>query len=302
MSLSRTAATAALMALVVPLLVSAASWPTEAAGQSRTLWMSDLYRPAEDPDDHYDLVVGMASWKYRPSIVVVDRSRSVTRQPAYGAIAELSRIAGAAKPRVLRDSRIRAQLNFLRSSQRRSVNVVTLGSLSGLADLMRSDPKLLRRKVKSVMVFAGDASPGAAIEHNVGLDPRAFLRVMRGGLSILWIPCFDGGLWRAGTSSFTVTSDAELLEGASRPLFSWFDRHIGGRFGVRNLWAAGLLSGERPKGARWEKASVGFAKDGAVSDRARRTSRLRRLTVFDRQSFESWMVNSTRRAVRRLGD
>jgi hypothetical protein len=289
------------MALVVLLLVSAASRPADAAGQSTTLWMSDLYRPAGDPDDHYDLAVGMASWKYRPSIVVIDRSRDPVRKPAHAAVAELARIAGVAKPRVVGDSRIKAQLDFLRASRRRSVNVVTLGSLSGLADLLKAGSQLLRRKVKSVMVFAGDASPGAALEYNVSLDPRAFVRVMTSGLNILWAPCFDGGPWQAGTSSFTITSDAQLLEGVSRPLFSWFNRHIGERFGPRNLWAAGLLSGERPMGARWQSVRLGFSKDGAVSDRHRRTSTLRRLTVFDRQSFESWMVNSTRRALGRLG-
>ena len=265
--------------------------------------MSDLYRPAADPDDHYDLAVGMASRKYKPSIVVIDRSRIVarTRKPAYGAVAELSRIAGIAKPRVVRDSRIKPTLQFLRSSRRKSVNVVTLGSLSGLADILRSDPQLLRRKVESVMVFAGDASPGAPIETNVGLDPEAFVRVMRSRLNILWIPCFDGGLWKAGSSSFTVTSDAELLEGASAPLFSWFNRHVGDRFGIRNLWAAGLLSGERPKGARWKKARVSFSRKGALRESGRAAT-LERLTVHDRIRFESWMIGATRRALRRLGD
>ena len=294
--------TAVLMSVL--LLASGLPRSAEAVGQTRTLWMSDLHRPAGDPDDHYDLAVGMASRKYKPSIVVIDRSRDSAREPAYAAVAQLSRIAKPrVVPRVVRDSRIKPQLNFLRASRRRSVNVVTLGSLSGLADLLRSDSRLLRRKVKSVMVFAGDASPGAPIETNVGLDPKAFVRVMRSRLNISWIPCFDGGLWQAGTSSFTVTSDAELLEGVSAPLFSWFNRHIGERFGPRNLWAAGLLSGERPKGARWENARVSFSKKGAASDGARRTSTaLRRLTVFDRYSFEYWMVNSTRRALRRLGN
>lgn len=71
-------------------------------------------------------------------------------------------------------------------------------------------------------------------------------------LKIRWIPCFDGGPWQAGTSSYTATFDADLLEGVGEPLFGWFERYIGYRFGVRNIWAAGLLSGERPKGARWQ--------------------------------------------------
>ena len=89
------------------------------------------------------------------------------------------------------------------------------------------------------------------------------------------------------------------MEGVGAPLHSWFDRHIGERFGPRNLWAAGLLSGERPKGARWKKVRLIFSKDGAVRQGPPELT-LRRLTVFDRQSFESWMVNSTRTALRRI--
>ncbi len=200
------------------------------------------------------------------------------------------------------DFRLEPQLEFLRSSPRRSVNVVTLGSLSGLASLLRANPRLLRRKVRSVMVFAGDASPRTPVEHNVGLDPKAFVSVMASRLKVRWIPCFDGGPWQAGTSSYTATFDSALLVGVGEPLFGWFETYISGRFGARNLWAAGLLSGERPKGARWRTVDVSFSGSGVVNEGRSRPAKLKRLTVSDRNSFEAWMVNATRRALRRVSD
>lgn len=155
-------------------------------------------------------------------------------------------------------------------------------------------------QVSSVLVFAGDASPGAPVEHNVSLDPKAFVSVMKSRLRIRWIPCFDGGPWRAGTSSYTVSSDAELLSDMDKPLLAWFERHIGRRFGVRNLWAAGLLSGESPRGARWRTEEVSFSSSGAVGNGDGGKTKLTRLTVSDRSLFEAWMVNATRRALLRV--
>ncbi len=71
--------------------------PSGAEGRTRTLWMTDLYQPAEDPDDHYDLAVGMGSTKYRPSLVVVDRSREGGRKPARAAVSEAVADSGRRK-------------------------------------------------------------------------------------------------------------------------------------------------------------------------------------------------------------
>ncbi len=77
------------------------------------------------------------------------------------------------------------------------------------------------------------------------------------------MPAFDGGLWHAGSSSFTSTSDEALLVSVRPAVRQWFDRYIGTRLGTRNLWAAGLLADE-PEGAIWIDAVVRLDDDGTI--------------------------------------
>lgn len=263
--------------------------------------MTDLFAPADDPDDYYDLAVAMSSTRFRPGLVVIDRPRAPDSRPARAAVRELWQIAGGPRPEVTLSHETAPQIAFLRASPRRSVRVVTLGALTALATLVRRVPALVRKKITSVTVFAGDAAPGSPVEHNVRFDPAAFVTVMTSGLPIRWAPCFDGGLWQAGTATYTVTRDDYLLAEARPRVAAWFARHIGHRFGIRNLWAAGLLSGESPRGARWRSVEARFSTEGATVAGIGYRARVRRLVVFDRAAFEAWMAGAVRRALARLG-
>lgn len=291
----------AALATIFSFLAAAASAPAATPGAARTILTTDLFAPPADPDDHYDLAVAMSSTRFRPELVVIDRSRDPAGRAGRESVEELWRIAGGPRPRVALGHEISRQIAFLRASPWRSVRVVTLGALTSLAALMRRAPALVREKVASVTVFAGDASPGSPVEHNVSLDPAAFVTVMTSELPIRWAPCFDGGPWRAGTSTFTATRDDFLLAGAGSRIADWFTRHIGHRFGIRNLWAAGLLSGESPRGARWRSVEARFSTEGATVAGIGYRARVRRLVVFDRAAFEAWMAGAVRRALARLG-
>lgn len=262
------------------------------------MWISDLYEPANDPDDHYDLAVGMVDRTLRPDLIVLDNhlGRQTGDAPA---VTSLAKVTGQRAPRAVLDSDLQAQAEMLRRAPTRSVTVVSLGALSALADLLDAHGGLVHKKVRRVLVFAGDAAAGAAVEYNVHQDSAAYLRVMTSGLPIRWVPCFDGGTWQAGNSSYTVTSDAALLEGVRPDVRDWFEDRFGERFGVRNLWATGVLH-EQPRGAVWQQRTVRLNNAGTVDEAGAHTAVVDQLVVQDRAAFSAWMVEATNRALRAL--
>lgn len=274
----------------------------QSAGSGRdlasVLWITDLYEPVNDPDDHYDFAVAMATPGLEPDMIVLDDhlSRQSGQAPAVNDMVEL---LDRPAPIVVLDSEVGAQLDWLAGQEDGSVTVVSLGALTALADLVESDPALASSKVKEVILVAGDAAPGAQMEYNVAQDPEAFLAVVDSNLPIRWIPAFDGGLWSAGTSAYTVTNDVELLQGVHPEVRSWFEHFIGERFGVRNLWAAGVLA-EPLVGAQWKEEVVRFDDQGRVDPDGPHETRLLRLVVDDRESFEVYMVQSTNAALASL--
>lgn len=261
------------------------------------MWISDLHEPVADPDDHYDFAVGMSSSRYRPDLVVIDDVG--VEDAVTPAVADLAAATGRRAPRAVMDSDLLAQVQMLRRAKNRSVTIVSLGSLDGLSNLLDAQPALLRKKVRSVMVFAGDAGADAPVEANVAADRAAYVAVMTSGLPIQWVPCFDGGLWQAGTSSYVQTTDEALLRGVRPPVRAWFDRYIGHRLGVRNLWGAGIFTGS-PEGAAWKRRVVRLDDDGVVSPRGENVARVSQLVVHDRPAFEAWMVAAGNEALRSL--
>ena len=80
---------------------------------------------------------------------------------------------------------------------REKVAVIFVGSGRDVVAALNRRPELFREKVRSIHGFIGEASDPTHQEWNVGLDPQAFVRLMRGDAPFFWIPCFDGG---AGTN------------------------------------------------------------------------------------------------------
>jgi hypothetical protein len=261
------------------------------------LWVSDLYQPAVDPDDHYDLAVATASSR-PPSMIVLDNHLNRQRDEA-PAVADLAAVVERPAPPVVLDRDIEAQLALLRQAPQRSVTIVSLGGLTAIAHLLDVDAVLLARKVNRILIFAGDAGLNAPLEYNVALDPAAFVRVMTSRLPVRWVPCFDGGAWRAGTSSYTVSSDATLLNGVRGPVRRWFNTYLGDRYGVRNLWAGPIAIGEQPVGARWRTVTVHVGDDGVLRASGH-SAHVQELVVQNREAFTSWMVDSSNAYLRRL--
>ena len=107
-------------------------------------------------------------------------------------------------------------MQTLRASAR-PVCIATLGSVRDVVCAFNREPGLFRTNVAMVLAFIGEASDAKFQEYNVGLDPQAFVGLMRSGLPVYWVPCFDGGLWQnRGHASFWRASHRALL-GAGGP-------------------------------------------------------------------------------------
>jgi hypothetical protein len=174
----------------------------------------------------------------------------------------------------------------LRASAR-PVCIATAGSVRDVVSAFNREPGLFRTNVAMVLAFIGEASDAKFQEYNVGLDPQAFVGLMRSGLPVYWVPCFDGGLWQnRGHASFWPASQRALLGQATPEVLQYFiyaleketseplaflsrpvdpERQTRLFAGTRNLWCAavlGVMSGREVvlDGGKWNSALPGSGR------------------------------------------
>jgi hypothetical protein len=106
---------------------------------------------------------------------------------------------------------------------REPVSISAIGSLRDVTAAFNRKPDLFRAKVGRLLIFIGEASHPSFIEYNVELDPQAYVGLMRSGLPIYWVPCFDGGLWKnQGHASYWKAKHSDVLKDASPELVQYF--------------------------------------------------------------------------------
>ena len=269
--------------------------------KSSVLWISDFYDPADDPDDHYDFAVGFSHPQTRPGVFVIDRADSKNLLNDYApAIDELAILTGLPKPLVLAMGQTKRLDRWIALQPNNSIDIVSVGSLTTVANLLDRQGPLLKRKIREVLVIAGNSNVSDIPEHNVRLNPQAFIKVMTSDLPIRWIPCFDGQAYNAGTSSYTITSDDVLTQGVQPQIIDWFRKYVGDQWGTRQLWGAGIIVDRNPSGASWQKTEVFLNDFGGVEESGRWKVNVERLVVHDRQTFELWLINKTNESLRSL--
>ena len=202
------------------------------------IYSSDLFHPAGDIDDHYDIATVFALPEIELKLVILDQRKGKT--PGKIPVEQLNYITGKDVPYAagLYDN-LRSQVDDGTGQEERyqgavaallktlneskiPVTIVTTGSLRDIAAAFNRAPDMFKRKVGMVMVFAG-AAEKKITESNVGKDTHAFVRIMNSGLPIYWVPCFDGGVWRNnGRSSWWRTTHHELLKYTDDRVMSYF--------------------------------------------------------------------------------
>ena len=219
-------------------------------------------------------------------------------------------------------------LQTLRDS-REPVAIIFVGSARDTVAAFNREPALFRTKVRSIHGFIGEASDPSFVEYNVGLDPKAFVGLMRSGLPFFWLPCFDGGLWQnKGHASFWRIHHRQVLENAPETLQHYFlymlrkatndpIAYLSEPFdsadkqwmmnGERNLWCGALFRLATGGSMRQEGRDVaGFAPvDVSVSDNGAVTygkspgsRQIMRFEIADRANFAATATAATARLLR----
>lgn len=185
---------------------------------------TDLFRPHNDPDDHFDLALVYAlALQARIDLrgLVLDYPPPKSDWcPDVTAIAQMNHITGLVVPAVVGSSQpmkspndtqssappsekaaVRFILDTLRQSRQR-VAITVVGSCRDVALAANTDPALFARKCAGIYVNAGTGSPdpklAAKLEYNVTLDPAAYRAIFDLPCRVYWLPCFEDfeGEWR----------------------------------------------------------------------------------------------------------
>ncbi len=211
------------------------------ASRIPVLYSSDLFHPHDDPDDHFDIATLYAIPEFDVRGIVLDQGALQVSRPGRIPVAQLNALTGRTVPAAVglssklasptdqaldqpeaNQGGVRLILETLRTASRR-VDIIAVGSMRDLVAAFNREPTLFRERAGRVLVFIGEATDPAFREHNVNLDPNAYVGLMRSGLNVYWVPCFDGGLWRnAGHASFWQATHADLLHLAPPELIQFF--------------------------------------------------------------------------------
>ncbi len=207
-------------ALLVAMLAGSAihtlgSWAT--AGEPvPMIHVTDLYRPHNDPDDHWDLACVYAlAFQSRAELlgVLIDYPLpGAAHDPDISAVAQMNYVTGKAVPVMVGSPRgheapaaetpasqadlrgVRALLDWMRRSAR-PVVINILGSCRDVAIAGRLEPQLFAEKCRGIYLNAGsgtrDPRKAAVLEWNVHLDPAAYSAIFHLPCPIYWMPCFE---------------------------------------------------------------------------------------------------------------
>ncbi|XID93041.1 nucleoside hydrolase [Paenibacillaceae bacterium WGS1546] len=189
--------------------------------------VTDLYHPAQDPGDNFDIVTAYALPEIDLRAVVLDVTdkfrnpytyddnpwkRDImghAKEPGFIPMTQMNAVFGRRVPHAAGPFRpMRSQddplddvppfqqqgieliIDTLRASDE-PMEIVSFGSARAIAAAFNREPDLLRRRVKRVHLSAGSTSRHF-LEWNVLLDPHAIVRLLTSGLPVAIYPCATG--------------------------------------------------------------------------------------------------------------
>ena len=239
-----------------------------------TLHVTDLFRPHNDPDDHWDLATQYAlamQGKVDLRGVMIDHPNAGwAKAPDICAVAQLNHITGKAVPVVVGSPRVpaaeemrtgaaaadlagvRAFLELMRQSPR-PVVVHVVGSCRDVALAARLEPELVARRCAGIYLNAGSGTPDPAKarqrEYNVALDPASYAAMFDMPCPVYWLPCFEvvsaspAERHRVATyGSFYRFRQSEILPCLSERVQNYFMAMYAGGKTADGLWLQQLAA------------------------------------------------------------
>ena len=214
---------------------------TKGASTIPVIYTTDLFHPHDDPDDHFDLATIFAMPEVDLKGIVLDQGDKQLKRPGAIPVTQMNEMTGRNVPTVLglteklksptdkaldQKPEFQKGVEFILDTLTNSpspVVITTIGSVRDVVAAYNRNPALFKDKVAKLLVFIGEASNPSFQEYNVKLDLHAYVGLMRSGLPIYWVPCFDGGIWKnAGQASFWNAKHEDLFRKASPELIQFF--------------------------------------------------------------------------------
>lgn len=221
---------------------------------------TDLFRPHNDPDDHWDLACvfalaqqGLIDLKgilvdypptqrnpdYNPDVWAVAQMNFITGLHVPVAVGSpypmASRHDTQPKANVSDHGGIQMVLDILEKSDR-PVAINVIGSCRDIAIAANKAPDLFRRKCAGIYLNAGTGSPdqtkAAQLEYNVSLAPHSYAALFDAPCPVFWMPCFEemasGKTVMAYGSHYRFRQD-QILPDLSNPMQNFFLSMLGRR-------------------------------------------------------------------------
>ncbi len=198
------------------------------------IYTTDLYHPHDDPDDHFDLATLFAIPEFDIRAVIIDTGKRGKDRPGLLPVRQMMHITGRTVPvatglvgnlahhadqaldrPAARQAAVELVLKILREAKK-PVTIFTTGSLRDVAAAYNRDPEVFRKMVWRIYINVGHATGGK--EHNVRIDPLAYVRILTSGLPVYWVPCFGGD----GYQSLWAFTQADVLDACPRPVQNFF--------------------------------------------------------------------------------
>ena len=177
---------------------------------------TDLFRPHQDPDDHWDLacVYALAAKRhFDVAGILIDHPPASDKAPDITAVSQLNHIYGLRVPAITGSSVPLASRNdsgnanseienrgrdFVISTLgnapgKVSINIV--GSCRDVALALNADPELFREKCAAIYLNAGYGTRNTdnieELEYNVRLNAAAYAAIFEAPCPLYWCPCFE---------------------------------------------------------------------------------------------------------------
>jgi hypothetical protein len=175
------------------------------------LHQTDLFRPHNDPDDHFDLacVYALANKNQidlkgilidyppdhkngDPDVMSVSQMNFITGLNVPFAVGSSQPMKFHTKEKSI-DAGAQFVIDVLRNSDK-PVTITIVGSSRDIAIAGMREPQLFAEKCVAIYLNAGTGSNEPIgereLEYNVGLDPAAFSAIFEIPCPVYWLPCF----------------------------------------------------------------------------------------------------------------
>jgi hypothetical protein len=182
------------------------------------LHQTDIFRPHNDPDDHWDLACAYAlAATHRATLsgILIDHPPGApilnhACDPDLGSVAQLSFITGINPPVAVgrpeffasrgdhREQPPPSGVQFVLdqlAAHPEGLAIVIVGAARDLAEALQRLPDLFASNCRGIYLNIGSGCPDrtriAVLEWNVTLDPAAYAAIFTAPCPIFWLPCLD---------------------------------------------------------------------------------------------------------------